>query len=72
MYTPALGSESIVLQILLGFLSLYIVRTVWLFARLRHFSGPFLAGFSDWPHSKAMLQNNCHEWYAKVIKEHGM
>lgn len=59
------------LLLVYGLLSLYIVRKVQLYARLRHISGPFWAGFSDWPHRKAMLQSDCEAWYAGISEEHG-
>ncbi|KAF4506647.1 hypothetical protein G6O67_006711 [Ophiocordyceps sinensis] len=59
------------LLLVYGLLSLYIVRKVQVYARLRHISGPFWAGFSDWPHRKAMLQSDCEAWYAGISEEHG-
>ncbi|KJZ72064.1 hypothetical protein HIM_08519 [Hirsutella minnesotensis 3608] len=54
-----------------GLVLLFVVnRVVWYF-RLRRFGGPFWAGLSDWPHSLAMLQGRCHEWYADVSEKHG-
>ncbi|KAK5994306.1 Cytochrome P450 monooxygenase ABA1 [Cladobotryum mycophilum] len=50
---------------------LYIINKIYVFYRLREFKGPFWAGFSDWPHSNAMLRGNCDEWYAEVNEKHG-
>lgn len=63
-------SEKLV-SLLCGLLGLYLVRKISIYARCRRFGGPFWAGFSDLPHSKALLQNNCHEWYADVSEKYG-
>ncbi|KAJ5166639.1 uncharacterized protein N7482_005420 [Penicillium canariense] len=48
-----------------GLLSLYMLRTIATYAKLRQFRGPSWTGISNWPHSMAMLRGNCHEWYAE-------
>lgn len=50
---------------------LYLTRTALVWAKLRRFSGPRWAGFSDWPHSTALLSPNCHDWYAEVSEKYG-
>ncbi|KAM3064749.1 hypothetical protein ACMFMG_012063 [Clarireedia jacksonii] len=57
--------------LLFALFSLYIIRRLWEFLRLRHIAGPFWAGLSGWPHTKALLQNDCHQWYANVCNEYG-
>ncbi|KAK1763965.1 Pisatin demethylase [Phialemonium atrogriseum] len=59
------------LPLVCGLLGLYIVRAIVIYAKLRQFGGPLLASFTDWPHSKAMLRNNCHEWYGEVNRKYG-
>ena len=49
----------------------YVAVTIANYARLRSFPGPRWTGVSNWPHSRAMLAGNCHEWYAQVNRTHG-
>ena len=49
----------------------FVLRTVWLFARLRRFGGSVLVGVSEWPHSRALLSGNGHEWYAQANEMYG-
>lgn len=57
--------------LLCGLLGLYIISKIVVYARLRRFAGPAWTGFTDWPHSRAMLRNNCHEWYAGISERYG-
>ncbi|KAM5350025.1 hypothetical protein ACJ41O_006530 [Fusarium nematophilum] len=57
--------------LLCGLLVLFIAKRSVAYARLRQFGGPRWVGFTDWPHSWAMLQNRCHEWYAEANQKYG-
>ncbi|KND88422.1 Pisatin demethylase [Tolypocladium ophioglossoides CBS 100239] len=57
--------------LLCGLLCVYMVSRSLVYAKLRRFGGPVWTGFTDWPHSMAMLQNNCHEWYAGISEKYG-
>jgi hypothetical protein len=52
-------------------LATYAVKVIFTYARLRHIRGPPLTGFSNGPHSLAMLKGNCHLWYAEVNEKYG-
>ncbi|OHE92219.1 cytochrome P450 [Colletotrichum orchidophilum] len=65
-----LGKAAVPAVLLL--LSLYIVKRVALYFKLRHFGGPWWTGVSHWPHSRAIISPNCHEWYAEMNEKHGM
>ncbi|KAJ6437134.1 cytochrome P450 52A11 [Purpureocillium lavendulum] len=52
-------------------LGLLAVRTAAAYFRLRQFAGPRWTGISSWPHSKAMLENRCHEWYEEANRKCG-
>ncbi|KAJ5164857.1 uncharacterized protein N7500_006687 [Penicillium coprophilum] len=54
-----------------GLVSLYVFRVVTMYVKLMQFKGPSGTGFSNWPHSLAILGQNCHEWYAEVNKKYG-
>lgn len=57
---------------LLGFLVVvFFINKLVVYARLRQFRGPRWTGFTDLPHSKALLQN-CHEWYADISDKYGV
>lgn len=49
----------------------YLVKAFQVYVRLRHFDGPFWAGISDWPHSRAMMNNTSHDWYADITEKYG-
>ncbi|KAH7122103.1 cytochrome P450 [Dactylonectria estremocensis] len=49
----------------------YLAKTIAAYARLRKFKGPFWTGFTNWPHSKALLLNTCHEWYGEISEKYG-
>jgi hypothetical protein len=51
--------------------SLYLLRSIWTYLRLRRFNGPFLACFTNLLHSKAMISGACHEWYAEMNTRFG-
>ncbi|KAK7431636.1 hypothetical protein QQZ08_001854 [Neonectria magnoliae] len=54
-----------------GLVILFLVNKLVVYAKLRQFPGPRWTGFSNWPHSTAMLQNRCHEWYEEANKTYG-
>ncbi|KAJ5553091.1 hypothetical protein N7494_002469 [Penicillium frequentans] len=62
------GQAVTLFSVLLG---LYIFRIITTYAKLMQFRGPSWTGISDWPHSIALLRENCHEWYAEVNEKHG-
>ncbi|KXH42947.1 cytochrome P450 [Colletotrichum simmondsii] len=43
-----------------------VVRRAALYVKLRHLGGPWWSGLTHWPHSKAIISPNCHEWYADI------
>lgn len=47
------------------------VHTMMAYTKLRRFPGPLLAALTDLPHSKAMLSDNSHLWYAKMCNRYG-
>lgn len=57
--------------LLAALLLLYIAHSARVYAKLRRFKGPRWTGFSDWPHSRALLGPSCHEWYAEVSEKYG-
>lgn len=57
--------------ILCGLLGIYVVRTVVIYAKLRHFGGPSWTGISHWPHSLSFLRKDCHKWYAAINEKYG-
>ncbi|CAI7628389.1 unnamed protein product [Penicillium pancosmium] len=57
--------------LLCGLMTLWIVKTITSYAKLRQFQGPRWTGISNWPHSLALLRHNCHEWYAEVNNKYG-
>ena len=57
--------------IVTGVIILYLLRKVAIYTKLRQFGGPIGTGISDWPHSKALLSPNCHEWYESISKQYG-
>ncbi|KAF9874182.1 pisatin demethylase [Colletotrichum karsti] len=60
------------LPILGGLLCLYfVVNRLIVFVKLRKFGGPRWTGITHWPHSKQILGNNVHEWYAEVNEKYG-
>ncbi|KAK1722483.1 hypothetical protein CaCOL14_006198 [Colletotrichum acutatum] len=48
-----------------------VVRRAALYVKLRHLGGPWWSGLTHWPHSKAIISSNCHEWYADVNEKYG-
>ncbi|RMJ14899.1 hypothetical protein CDV36_005431 [Fusarium kuroshium] len=57
--------------LLLCCLGVFIARKLVIYNKLKQFGGPRWTGFTDWPHSKAMLQNRCHEWYEEANHKYG-
>ncbi|UNI20893.1 hypothetical protein JDV02_006942 [Purpureocillium takamizusanense] len=55
----------------LAVVTLLTVRCAAAYLRLRQFGGPRWTGVSNWPHSMAMLQNRCHEWYEEANEKYG-
>lgn len=49
-----------------------VVRRAALHFKLRHLGGPWWSGLTHWPHSKAIISPNCHEWYADINERYGM
>ncbi|KAJ5806313.1 uncharacterized protein N7503_003915 [Penicillium pulvis] len=62
------GQAVTLVSVLLG---LYLFGIITVYAKLMQFSGPSWTGISNWPHSIALLRENCHEWYAEVNEKHG-
>ncbi|KAL5342230.1 cytochrome P450 [Aspergillus crustosus] len=58
-------------MLLCGLFGLYVFRAFVTYAKLRQFRGPLCTGWSNWPHSMAMLWGNCHEWYADANRKYG-
>lgn len=58
-------------SLFVALVSLYIIRQVAIYAKLRNFKGPRWTGFTNLPHNKALLQWQGHEWYAEVNEKHG-
>ncbi|KPM39018.1 hypothetical protein AK830_g7543 [Neonectria ditissima] len=54
-----------------GLVVLFIANKLVVYAKLRQFRGPRWTGVSDWPHSTAMLQSRCHEWYEETNRKYG-
>ncbi|KAH7304718.1 cytochrome P450 [Stachybotrys elegans] len=54
-----------------GAASLYLLRSLWSYLRLRRFKGPLAAGFTNLLHSRAMISGRCHEWYAEMNAKYG-
>ncbi|EXA30387.1 hypothetical protein NW761_014357 [Fusarium oxysporum] len=52
-------------------LALFVIKKLVVYSKLRQFGGPRWTGFSDWPHSWAMLQDRCHELYEQANLKHG-
>ncbi|KAF5265496.1 hypothetical protein FOXYS1_3688 [Fusarium oxysporum] len=52
-------------------LGLFVIKKLVVYSKLRQFGGPRWTGFSDWPHSWAMLQDRCHELYEQANLKHG-
>ncbi|KAF0635628.1 hypothetical protein FPSE5266_20364 [Fusarium pseudograminearum] len=52
-------------------LGLFVIKKLVVYFKLRQFGGPRWTGFSDWPHSRAMLQDRCHELYEQANLKHG-
>ncbi|KAI9150078.1 Pisatin demethylase [Paramyrothecium foliicola] len=59
------------LSLLAVFSVLYVLRKLFIYNRLRQFGGHAWTGFSDWPHSLAILRKDCHEWYAEANEKYG-
>jgi hypothetical protein len=57
--------------ILSAVISIYLLRKLVIFARLRHFKGPRSTGFSNFLHSRALLGKECHLWYEEVSAKYG-
>lgn len=58
--------------ILSSVVGIYLANTLIIYFRYRKFKGPFGTGFSNLPHSRALLTKNCHEWYADVSAKYGL
>ncbi|KAM9880438.1 cytochrome p450 [Verticillium dahliae] len=71
MITKLFSEQVTAVPLVAALFVLYLARTVIAWARLRQFTGPRWTGVSNIPHGKAALSEKCHEWYAKVSKEHG-
>jgi hypothetical protein len=69
LITALSGQSAVLLCGVLG--CYYVVRVIANYAKLRKFPGPAWTGVSSWPHSRAMLRLNCHEWYAEVNRKYG-
>lgn len=52
-------------------IGLFIINKLVIYFKLRQFGGPRWTGFSDWPHSWAMLQDRCHKLYEQANLKHG-
>ena len=65
---PPLPVFGVAVFAVLAFLA---VRCAAAYLRLRQFGGPRWTGVSNWPHSVAMLQNRCHEWYEEANRKYG-
>lgn len=59
------------ISLVLGLVGIYIARLIWQFVKLRRFPGPRWTGLSNIPHSRAMLDGECHKWYADVSRKYG-
>lgn len=69
MAGATLFSQAVIpLCVLLG---LYFFKIISTYTKLMQFRGPLWTGISNWPHSIALLRENCHEWYAEVNEKHG-
>ncbi|KAL9941557.1 hypothetical protein ACHAQF_006947 [Verticillium nonalfalfae] len=71
MITTLFSEQVTAVPLVAALFVLYLARTVIAWAKLRQFTGPRWTGVSNIPHGKAALSEKCHEWYAKVSKEHG-
>lgn len=58
-------------QILTGILTLFLVKKIILFNRLRKFRGPPGTGFTNFFHGKEVIGANCHHWYTYVNETYG-
>ena len=65
---PPLPVFGVAVFAVLAFLA---VRCAAAYLRLRQFGGPRWTGVSNWPHSVAMLQHRCHEWYEEANRKYG-
>lgn len=63
-------SENVTL-IVCALVAAFLVHRTVVYARLRRFRGPRWTGWTDWPHSRAIMGKTCHEWYAAVSDEYG-
>ncbi|KAI1080538.1 cytochrome P450 [Whalleya microplaca] len=53
-------------------LVVYIFITTWsLFMKVRPFKGPWATMFSEIPHIRAFLSEECQNWYAEMNKNYG-
>jgi hypothetical protein len=50
---------------------LYVVDRINVFQRLGAFKGPWSTSFSGWWHSKALLSQKSHLYYAEVNRKYG-
>ena len=55
-----------------GLLVVWIFKVFTDYAKLRKFKGPRWTGVSNWPHSLAIFNHNCHEWYGEVNNKYGV
>lgn len=52
-------------------LAIYLVRKIYIYYRLSQFKGPFGVGFSEIPHSWAILKPDTEQWYRHVTDTYG-
>lgn len=67
----ALESLINIQSILCGLIAVYLYIKVHSFIKLRRFKGPWLSRFSEIPHIRAFLSEECHNWYTEVSNKYG-
>ena len=54
-----------------GLVSFYVLKAFVTYFRTRRFPGPFWTTFSGFPHARAMLGAQVHEWYGEISEKYG-
>ncbi|PHH61260.1 hypothetical protein CDD81_638 [Ophiocordyceps australis] len=58
--------------LVLVLISIYMMRRIVIYARLRHFPGPLWASLSNWPYTRQVARHEEHAWVAKLNATHGL